>query len=1186
MYLSRVEMTGFKSFADKTTIEFDQGMTAVVGPNGSGKSNLSEAIRWVLGEQSAKSLRGTKMEDVIFNGTQARKPVNIAKVTLILNNEDRYLDLDFSEISLTRSYNRSGESQYFINNENCRLKDIVDLLLDSGLGKNSFSIISQGQVEQIFLSKPEERRTIFEEAAGVQKYQYRKTEAERKLIKSQDHLSRVKDILHELKLQLDPLKIQKEKALEYQKLNSELQKHEISLYTYQIQTSKEEWDQAEQTLNQVNNQLKELKQELDINTQKLKSKKDKNLTIDQELEDLTRNYQQLIQEIERLRGNERVIQQETKFMQGSKEDRLKELESQKNLLEQLKLQEKQARDKSKEQENDKKHLKQIIQELEEEIQSLKSDNQEELELVRSELIDLYQKKASSSNQVQVLNQKLDVLGHRLNQYKEDYQGLSNHLSHKENRQIELANQLKEVERNHYNCRQKIEQFQKNMVQEDAFLQKLKEEIFVKEKSFHRLKNQLEGLCYHQEEYVGYYSGVKAVMNQKLSGVHGPVAELIKVSSQFQTAINIALGGSWQHIVVDSDQIANQAIQYLKKESAGRATFLPLTNIKPRYIANDLLNIAKMMPGYIELGHHLVSNKAMYDSILQNLLGNCLIVEGTKNAQAIAKKLGYRVKIVTLEGDLILPGGSITGGKQKHQESSVLLRKNQLEDLEVKVKLGQEDLEASEHHYQQNYIKMQEERRLYQELRQEFEKIDKKYQEITQEYKVAKEDVQASHISLSLLKNDIKETEEEITINQEELEKYLAEVKQSETTISSNQERISRANLSEEERHEKINHLVEDLNQNKTDYAVMNVELQQTKGNLAEIQEKMTAIDTYLTSFEVESQEKDKNIAQLEESLINLQADIHKKSDQEHDILKQMDSLKMERLNLSQEIKTLEEKINQEQDSIQDLYRSSAQLEAQIEKHQAFIDNYLNYINQEYQLSYEAALLEAKEIDSIQDTQKIVKTLKTQIDSLGPINLQAIEDYNQLEERYTIISEQEFDLLQAMDQLQETMDEMDHEVIKRFGVTFEMINQQFQRTFRRLFDGGNASLELTQPDDLLTTGIDILAQPPGKKKQNLALLSGGERALTAIALLFAILETKPVPFVVLDEVEAALDDANVYRYGQYIQTFTKQTQFIVITHRKGTMEHADVLYGVTMQESGVSKLASVRLSDTDPKEDLE
>ena len=1180
MYLSKVEMTGFKSFADKTVIEFDQGMTAVVGPNGSGKSNLSEAIRWVLGEQSAKSLRGNRMEDVIFNGTQDRKAVNIAKVSLILNNEDRYLDYDYSEIAITRSYNRNGDSKYTINNETVRLKDIVDLLLDSGLGKNSFSIISQGQVEQIFLNKPEERRTIFEEAAGVQKYQYRKSEAERKLIKSQDHLSRVKDIIHELAQQRGPLKDQKETAELYLERTTLLKGMEISLYTHQIERAKDEWQRREGDLKSLNQKIDHLKDHLEDLKTKNETDKNHQEHLVEVIESRQKEYYENRQEKGSLEGQLSLVEEKRDHLQA----RLNEKESNfKNLLAS-----------NRDQVDRRDHLSQEISQKQIDLESIRSDLKDllanlnlvsqdqdhQIEALRDHLVDAYQKEASAKNAINSLEQSLEDLALKSKGYEESHRQLEENFS-------KSKEDLDEIE----NILAKQEQAKEDLEQE---LVRLK--VQAKESQGHRLaigqardqilsqlqnsETKLKHLEQMQAQYVGFYAGVRAVMQAEdyLTGIHGTISDLIQVERDYQVAIDKALGGSLQHVVVDDDQSARQAVNYLKKKRAGRATFLPLTNIKGKFIPANQVATFESAQGYLGIAKDLVSYDTPYQSVIENLLGRTLVVDNLLNGQALSKMIKHRFKIVTLEGEILQAGGAVTGGKSKNKESSVLER----EGLLTKARTEFQELQASyqEKHYAFIQVKEQvdELESRYHGRRQDLQELNLDLQEHQLRQKQAKRSYQTLMDQISIGQDDQDQAEKLRGNYQKDLEIAEKKLASSQTEIQDIQKKLDQVNFSQEERQGEMARLNQAISDLRTQEALRDYDLKQMQKNYRESTAALSSFKEAEARFYDEKESLQKQIDNHEIQLRTIQKNLLNYDTIEENYPSQIQALQEERQELGQILKAAESELQEGQQNIQGLYKKQARLEAQIESLQDQIDKRLLYLNQEYQLSFESALEQSQVIEDVKDLEGQVKDLKGAIQALGPVNLAAIDDFAILDDRYQALVEQESDLLTAMDQLQTTMKEMDHEVIQRFGQSFKQINQQFQLTFKRLFSGGQAQLELTDPDDLLTTGVDIIAQPPGKKKQHLALLSGGERALTAIALLFAILEVKPVPFVILDEVEAALDEANVFRYGEYIQDFTDQTQFIVITHRKGTMEHADVLYGVTMEQSGVSKLASVKLKE--------
>lgn len=1180
MHLERIEMTGFKSFADKTVIEFDKGLTAVVGPNGSGKSNLSEAIRWVLGEQSAKSLRGSRMEDVIFNGTQERKPVNLAKVTLVLNNEDRYLDYDFSEISITRSYNRNGDSQYFINKEAVRLKDIVDLLLDSGLGKNSFSIISQGKVEQIFLSKPEERRTIFEEAAGVQKYQYRKVEAERKLVRSTDHLSRVKDIIHELDGQLQPLAKQREAALIYQEKHARLKQLEISLYSYQIEQYRQQWQQAEIDLKNLNQEIQVLDAEQKTLTAAIKKETIELDQLNLQIDDRSELFQENSQQLERLKAKQQVTEQQIQYNQSSLNDKHEAFEQQVARQTQLKAELTASESEQRVLLDKLTEIKQVIKHLEQQRAILVGNDQQQVEQLREQLIDFYQKETTARNQITQYSSTIEQQTERTKHWELQVAELSQNLKKDE---ADFKTQQKAFLEKQHNQQDLRKQFNQ-MLEENQLLQqereKLKQTLFQHERDTQKIDSKVANLKHMQEDYAGYFAGVRTVMKQaqQIGGIEGTVADLIEVPTNLQLAIDTALGGSLQHIVVTNDQAAKAAIQFLKQQHAGRATFLPKTNIKPRYLNFQHLNQAENHIGFVGVANELIKYAEENYAIVANLLGTTIIMDSISNAQQLARKVNHAVKIVTLDGDVLMPGGSITGGQAKKQQNSMLARQNELKQAESQLAQAREILANIEAAWQQNQSKEQQ---LHQQIEQQREILTQSDMQLQQEQAQVQQLAQTIKQEKNqqiILNDDLQQAVVSLKEAEEKLATARANLITASQAIEDTNQALAQLSLSQEDRQKQLQELDEQYNDLKTELAVKETQATQINQQVVNTKKTLNEITLFIESYEASHNLGVNDLGQLTATLEQTVSDIETLAKQlttEKETLAQMRERRQILIESSRANDQKERDIIQ---AAQQSYQQQAKFEAQIEKFEAFIDNQLEYLSEEYQLSYEAATKIAEPIDTATKVNQEVKQLKREIERLGPINLAAIEGYEVLNERYEHLIEQQDDLLKAMSQLKETMDEMDSEVIKRFGETFSVINQQFQTTFRKLFAGGHASLQLTDPNDLLMTGVDIIAQPPGKKKQNLALLSGGERALTAIALLFAILEVKPVPFCILDEVEAALDDANVYRYGEYLQDFTENTQFIVITHRKGTMEHADVLYGVTMERSGISKLASVKLSD--------
>lgn len=1180
MFLERIEMTGFKSFADKTVIEFDRGLTAIVGPNGSGKSNLSEAIRWVLGEQSAKSLRGNRMEDVIFNGSQKRKPVNIAKVTLVLNNEDFYLPIEQKELTISRTYNRKGDSQFFINNEAVRLRDITDLLLDTGLGRNSFSMISQGKVEAIFLSKPEERREIFEEAAGVQKYQLRKREAERKLTRSQDHLSRVRDIIHELKSQLGPLKDQHDTAILYQEKAALLKTHEIALYTKQIEENRDAWQKAMADLKELNLHLDTLLlQQADKNTALTQAQQELDKVTYQIDEHLDKGQHQA-KRIEQTRSESKMLAQQIEFTQQTQSERqLTQAESEEEIAsfkEQLATKEAEIKQLTLESKENKK----AVDLLENNLAALTNPSEEQLEDLRDQLVELYRQESAAKNHSSQLNENISQYDQRQKHHQEQVEVLERSIESLAT-QIEQASQkltaaeqrFNETENTYFSLQEKVNHFKQTKQAEDN-------RFYQNEHHYRQVLAKVNSLQEMQNEYSGYYPGVRAIMRQadKIPGIEGTVADLIRVESHFQLAIDTALGGSLQNIIVKDDQAARAGIDYLRQTRAGRATFLPRSNIKGKQLRSDFLSTARLIDGFIGSANDLVENDPANQMVIDQLLATTLVTQDTASAQALARATRQQVKIVSLEGDLILPGGSITGGRSKKQGQSVLARQEELAEQEkILSQLNQEKQLLQEKLEQLDQTILQEEETVkkYQEdlqaqreslsqKRAEWESGQHKLKQLNNQAYILKDDFQQFTDRYTHSKSLIAQAEDQL----QELEKQIEQLKK----------QIADQQLSESERNNQLQQLQTDYNQSKTDLALLAMELKQAQENKKELLDRLNSHQTAISLNQEKQSISQEELLDLKAKSKQTEARLTQEEIELGQLNEAIEDLRQQRQTLNLQIQDDQVLARQFEKVIQKAYQQQGKLEAEIEKYDSLIDQQLNYLTETYHLSYEAASLESQKVEVTTKSPSLVRQLRRDIESLGAVNLSAIEDYQALDERYSNLKEQETDLLTAMDQLNATISEMDKEVVSRFEEAYTQINLKFQETFKRLFAGGRAELQLTQPDNLLETGIDIIAQPPGKRRQNLALLSGGERALTAIALLFAILETKPAPFVVLDEVEAALDEVNVYRYGEYIQHFTQDSQFIVITHRRGTMEYADVLYGVTMEQTGVSKLASVRLSE--------
>lgn len=976
MYLKKIIASGFKSFADKITLDLTNGITGVVGPNGSGKSNIVDAVRWVLGEQSVKSLRGDgNMTDVIFSGSKSRKPLNVASVTLIFDNQDKYLPIDYEEVAIKRRVYRDGTNEYFINNEKCRLKDVTDLLLDTGIAKESFNIISQGKVDEIISSKPSERRVIFEEAARVLKYKKRKEEALRKLDKTHDNMNRVNDIIKELETQVEPLKEQKEKALIYGQKSKELEEVEVSLITSEITNINYEYQLSKAKIEELSAEL--LKSETNHNSSEAKIETFKN-TLSVIEDEITKAQNKLLEktkEVEKLNGQKNIL-----------------LERKKYSVENSKLQE-----------------------------SLVASQEKQLKIK----LEINKLKIEADTEREQLKQ----LENEITKYESEIQTVS---EERNNLEKKLRNQLIQ-------------------------------------------KNELENKIDHLKESIENNSflpvAVKSVLNHpKLRGIRSTIGQVIEVEEKYTTAITTVLGFAANNIIVDNEENAKEAIQYLKQNNLGRATFFPLNIIQSKKIDSSRL---KTMEGFIDIASNLVQCDSLYKNIIENQLGNVLVVDNIDHANQINKLIHQSYRIVTLDGSLFHVGGSITGGTIQ-KSKNIVTEKYELE----------------------NSLK----------------KFDQKINEI----------------------KDIENKMNEIDYNRKSIEDKL---------YISNRNKINK----------------QELIRQKEQY------LEEQEKELEELENQITGTNGMLNN----------NLIEEETAILNQYYEALKQKDELEQILIR---LKNKKMNINDDLEEYELNLKKENSLYNQKNKDLNNLEIEVNRMDVKLDTLLNKLNETYSMTYEKAVTTYKLEMDIEVARNQVSNLKREIKELGNVNLDSIEEYEKVSTRFEFLSSQREDLSKAEDTLLEIIQEMDEVMIQEFSKSFEDINQKFKETFQELFKGGHAELKLTDPDNLLETGIEIVASPPGKSLKSISLLSGGEKTFTAISLLFAILKCREMPFCILDEVEAALDEANVDGFGEYITKLKEKTQFILITHKKRTMEYADTLYGITMQESGVSKLVSVRLED--------
>jgi len=1182
MFLKQLEILGFKSFAQKVTIDFVSGVTAVVGPNGSGKSNIADAIKWVFGEQSAKSLRGTKMEDIIFSGSDSKHALNMAEVTLVLDNADHYMNVDYMEISVTRRVFRSGESEFLLNRQKCRLKDIVDLFMDSGLGREAYSIISQGKIDEILNSKPEDKRKIFEEAAGVLKYKNRKHSAEKKLDESQENLNRVEDILHELEGQVEPLQEQASIAKDYLEKKEQLEAIEVAVLVHDIQVTHEKWEKHTEGVQKLKE--KEIEQASLISSTEAKHEKMRGHTqaLDQSIEELQAALLLSSGLLEKYEGNRKVLEERQKHAKENAEqlqERLEMLRERRSAEEGLLADEQIVRDQQKQQ------LKTFQTELQEKIYHLnhfEQDIEAHLENLKSCYFEILNRQASFRNESRYLTSQKEQLQSKSERIGQDYEQMKAYIRDVETKRTQAEERLDHIKEHVTKNKKSFETLILGLQSKQGMLEELSETLQQMGNAIHRAESRRDMLKEMADDFTGFYGGVKTILKASkstLKGIHGAVAELIRVDRVHEVAVETALGVAMQHIVVSEETDAQQAIHYLKKRKAGRATCLPLSVIKARSISEVDLRALRDHEAFVGVGASLVTYDHPYREIVGHLLGHILIATDISGATSLAKKVNYRYRIVTLDGDVISSGGAISGGSRKQTTANLLGRQRDIDQLEKQLveMRDREKNHAAKLEGIQDAIKAGQEQRDRQQKALSQSEDDQR--QIEDLFKELTHDLNTSRERLELLKRDYEGQthENETTLERLSfLKKELDGLSQKQIQMDAEIETVTHQKKNQDETKELLQTEMTDL---KVAVARQHETFNSQEEKVKLRQEQLSAI---IKEFEVVAtalHDLDDNMDNQQMTHEEMDRQITSCREDKEALMSWIGERRKERLSLHDVLQSGELELKE----IKRLYRGTEEMlrqeEIALERLDVELDNLLNHLREEYELSYEAAKEQHALEHEVEEAKKHVRLLKRSVEELGIVNLGAIEEYDRVSTRLRFLTEQREDLLQAKETLLGVIDEMDEEVCKRFKEMFDRVREHFGEVFKSLFGGGKADLVLTDPEDLLYTGIHILAQPPGKKLQNLSLLSGGERALTAIALLFAILKVRPVPFCVLDEVEAALDDANVDRYANFLKDFSLETQFIVVTHRKGTMEKADVLYGVTMQESGVSKLVSVRLEKT-------
>ena len=1169
VYLKTIESHGFKSFADKVTIHFDRGVTGVVGPNGSGKSNITDAIRWVLGEQSAKTIRGTTMQDVIFSGTDTRKPLNSAYVKLILSNESRALKVDKDEVHILRKLYRSGESEYYLNNEKCRLKEITELFMDSGLGKNAYNIISQGEVDQVLKAKPEDRRHLIEEAAGVMKYKSRKKDSEKKLDDTIENLSRVNDIIKELSSRVEQLSHESAVAKEYKALYDEMKESDIAVTVFDVESINQKVKDIQAEIESSESAVSRTQDKISGHNTEMQRLEENEVRLSEERRNRQQALLQATRQSEQLSGNIRLYKERkdnqskaASELHDDKEKLVKNISKSKETIASL--------------EEEIKGLKQSIQRDRKEknsigktLESYLEDDASETESLRDEFFELSVKKTTAENKEKSRIEELER--------RDSFVSAQREKLNREEREIEsILSDIQSLEEALEKESSTIEALSESLLQSDKELDEkhnslteAKEKIEAAVNYMAKQRDRLEMLENIADSYQGFYPGVRAVLSKKneLNGVTGAVSELFSVAKQYVTALDTALGATAQNIVMDSEEDAKQAIQYLRNARQGFATFLPLNTIKPRFLSQDIERALGNAPVQFHRLIDIVTFDNKNRAVAEHLLANTLVTESIEDATKLARALKYRVKIVTTNGDTLMPGGAMSGGS-KAKGTSVLETKNEIETIQKNLKRYEAETEAFKTDHQKkeedytNTSKKKNELELkLSELRMTHDKNRQSLMAKTMRRDTLQDSIESLKTTVQPVEEDngasedIVEIERQLEAIRSRLSMLNASDEEKRQTIDKMNEQIHRLERNIDSTTIHLNHKEEDLREEQELLDEHQVSLERIDIQIEALRHDLSTID--IDALKTEQQVKDKAIETLEMELSDIDVALT-------DIKRQLKSHEQSKEEASQTIDALNQKL-----------RSNT---GQFEKLNTQLETKLSYLESEYKTTYEKEKETFEIPTNIEEKRKRIRLHKQAIEELGPVNLNAIEEFETVNTRYEFLREQESDLLEAHSTLTAIIKDMDEEVSRRFKEVYDEVNMHFKEVFTEMFGGGRAELRLTEPGNYLESGIEILAEPPGKRLSSLSLLSGGERALTTISLLFSILKVRVSPFIILDEVEAALDEANVIRYARYLKELSKDSQFIVITHRKGTMEYSDRLFGLTMAERGVTTTISVDLNN--------
>lgn len=1180
MYLKRLEMHGFKSFANKTVLEFMPGITAVIGPNGSGKSNISDSIRWLLGEQSMKSLRGSKSEDIIFAGTENRKSLGFAEASIVIDNTDGKLPIEYNEVTVTRRIYRSGESGYFINKAPCRLKDILELFMDTGIGKDGYSIIGQGKIDEILSNKSEERRHIFEEAAGIVKYRTRKIESEKKLEQTKLNLLRINDILSEIEGNIEPLKKQSEKAKKFLSLREELKNIEVGLFLHQIDNYKLKIKEIQDDLQILQNQ------ETDEIQKSSKLQEDKNnlkIELDKLIEEIEKIQNEGFETSNKIQKIENEISLSKQKIETNKENEERyaiEIEELQNKINELKEEKEQKLSKKTNLFKDKERFQKDLDEKTKELENLTgklSEKEKEIEAKKIKLsdnIDAKFEKASFVNTQKVQNENLEKRKKQLND--EVYEIIAEIDAGRLEKE-EIAKEFYEIETKRNEAQKALEKIIEQKEETSKKIKKYEEDIKEIDSQKRINESRLKFLKETEREKEGYVKSVKSLLlacenNTNLAkGNHGVLASILEVPKEYQTAIEMCLGASLQNLVTETEEDAKKLVEYLRKNNLGRASFLPITSVKGK----KLEKIKDKGVNVIGIASDLVKTKKKYEDILLHLLGRTVVVETMDDAIALAKQNSYSFRIVTIQGDLINPSGAITGGSVTQKTVNILGRKQEIEKLEKTINEQTKKL-ANIETQKTDYISSVE------NILEQATNLETALQETQIDYATKKQKLETTEENIEKLELKLQKTKDEITNIENEIKENIVKKEETEQEIilieQENEALNSEISMFADQNKEKQQE-IDDLNFEITNLKISVSSFTESEASIDEIVERMNLeiqTNENTISTRKERVEKAKHENESLKELINLKLEeIEKTKEEAIQNSGKIEELKQNRIDKNKQLEQIEKDILEQFNLVENLKEQVSKIEIKKSKLKMEVEQIINKMWEEYEITPNNAR-DFKKPENVQEVQKKVNSLRNQIKALGSINIDSIEEYKQTKERYDFMTEQKQDLEESITKLKKIINDMMQIMKEQFTKQFQVINKNFKEIFTELFGGGKAELKLTDSENILESGIEIEVQPPGKKLQNMMLLSGGEKALTAIALLFAILKINPAPFCVLDEIEAALDDVNVYRYAEYLKKFSKEIQFLVITHRKGTMEAADTVYGITMEEKGISKLLSMKL----------